>query len=278
MMGPSRGDDSKSENSDKTHADQSVTRFKVETITLQITAHKLNGKNYLQWSQSIKIVICGRRKFEYITGEAKALAPTDSTYKKVVGIYVLEAPVLHPMSEGLFNFVIGWTFMFAPLLFTDRRRDRYKGSLDVLWGLQMFLTNTFLIPYMAIRLNKTDSNYTQRKRSQLESVMTKGASVVGLSGGVVCLISVLWALFGRMDGNFGGIVERFEVLISYLGSERLAYAFIWDIGFYIVFQPWLIGDNLQNVEQRKVGMVKFLGFFPVVGLIAYLVCLTHDEL
>lgn len=136
----------------------------------------------------------------------------------------------------------------------------------------------FLIPYMAIRLNEADSDYTQRKRSQLESVMTKGASVVGLSGGVVCLISVLWALFGRMDGNFGGIAERFEVLISYLGSERLAYAFIWDIGFYIVFQPWLIGDNLQNVEQRKVGMVKYLRFVPVVGLIAYLVCLTPDEL
>ena len=46
------------------------------------------------------------------------------------------------MSEGLFNFVIGWTFMFAPLLFTDRKRDRYKGSLDVLWGFQMFLTNS----------------------------------------------------------------------------------------------------------------------------------------
>lgn len=46
------------------------------------------------------------------------------------------------MSEGLFNFVIGWTFMFAPLLFSDRKRDRYKGSLDLLWGLQMFLTNS----------------------------------------------------------------------------------------------------------------------------------------
>lgn len=34
--------------------------------------------------------------------------------------------------------------MFAPLLFTDHKRDRYKGSLDVLWGLQMFLTNSML--------------------------------------------------------------------------------------------------------------------------------------
>ncbi|XP_020409665.1 aluminum-activated malate transporter 4 isoform X2 [Prunus persica] len=156
------------------------------------------------------------------------------------------------MSEGLFNFVIGWTFMFAPLLFTDRKRDRYKGSLDVLWGFQMFLTNTFLIPYMAIRLNEAESDYTPSKRSQLGSVLTNGAPIVGLLGGVICLISALWALFGRMDGNFGSISDRWEFLISYLGSERLAYAFIWDIGLYTVFQPWLIGENLQNVQSSKI--------------------------
>ncbi|PON59540.1 Transmembrane protein [Parasponia andersonii] len=197
---------------------------------------------------------------------------------RVVGIHLLEAPVLHPMSEGLFNFVIGWTFMFAPLLFTDCKRDRYKGSLDVLWGLQMFLTNTFLIPYMAIRLNEADSDYTQTqsKRSQLGSVMTRSASVVGLSGGVVCLVSAIWALFGRMDGGFGGIAERWQFLISYLGSERLAYAFIWDICLYTIFQPWLIGENLQNVQQR-LGIINYLRFVPVVGLIAYLVSLNVDD-
>jgi hypothetical protein len=52
--------------------------------------------------------------------------------------------LLAQMAEGLFNFVIAWTLMFAPLLFTDSRRDRYKGSLDVLWSFQMFLTNSML--------------------------------------------------------------------------------------------------------------------------------------
>ncbi|XP_031262891.1 uncharacterized protein LOC116121085 [Pistacia vera] len=194
-----------------------------------------------------------------------------------VGIRLIDAPVLHPMSEGLFNFVIGWTFMFAPLLFTDRKRDRYKGSLDILWGLQMFLTNTFLIPYMAIRLNEADADYIQRKRSQLGSVMTNGGPIVGLVGGAVCLISVLWALYGRMDGNFGSITDRWDFLVSYLGSERLAYAFIWDIFLYIIFQPWLIGDNLQNIQTGKVGIVNYLRFVPVVGLIAYLLFLNLDE-
>ncbi|XP_021299670.1 uncharacterized protein LOC110428229 isoform X2 [Herrania umbratica] len=194
-----------------------------------------------------------------------------------VGIRLIDAPVLHPMSEGLFNFVIGWTLMFAPLLYTDCKRDRCKGSLDVLWGLQMFLTNTFLIPYMAIRLNEADADGPPSKRSPLGSVMTNGAPVVGLIGGAVCLLSAIWALFGRMDGDFGSITDRWQFLISYLGSERLAYAFIWDICFYIIFQPWLIGENLQNVQRSRVPLVNYLKFIPVVGLVAYLLFLELEE-
>ncbi|CDP00599.1 unnamed protein product [Coffea canephora] len=194
-----------------------------------------------------------------------------------VGVHTLEAPVLHPMSEGLFNFVIGWTLMFAPLLYTDWRRDRYGGSLDVLWGFQMFLTNTFLIPYMAIRLNKIGTEYNPRKTSQLGSIMTKGAPVVGLIGAAVCLLSTVWALYGRGDGSFGSVPERLEFLMSYLGSERLAYAFVWDICFYVIFQPWLIGDNLQNVQKDNVAVVRYLRYIPVVGLVAYCLCLIPDQ-
>ncbi|XP_042486176.1 uncharacterized protein LOC122066440 isoform X3 [Macadamia integrifolia] len=196
----------------------------------------------------------------------------------VEGVYILWLFLLPyaPTSEGLFNFVLGWTFMFAPLLFKDCKRDRYKGSLEVLWGLQMFLTNTFLIPYMAIRLNEVDAEYAPGKPSQMVSVMTNGATVVGLVGGVVCLVSILWSLFGRMDGDFGNVTERWDFLISYLGSERLAYAFIWDICLYIIFQPWLIGDNLQNVQQSKASKVSKLRFIPVVGLVAYLLSLDID--
>ncbi|XP_052199725.1 uncharacterized protein LOC127806455 [Diospyros lotus] len=194
-----------------------------------------------------------------------------------VGIHLIDAPVLHPMAEGLFNFVIGWTFMFAPLLFTDQKRDRYKGSLDVLWGFQMFLTNTFLIPYMAVRLNEADVQNSPSKQSQLGSLMANNAAFVGLIGGAVCLISTLWALFGRPEGNFGGLSDRWEFLTSYLGSERLAYAFIWDICLYMIFQPWLIGDNLQNVGKSKAGVVNYLRFVPVVGLVVFLLCLDLDE-
>ncbi|XP_027912938.1 uncharacterized protein LOC114172968 [Vigna unguiculata] len=198
-------------------------------------------------------------------------------FMNFVGIRLIDAPVLHPMAEGLFNFVIGWTFMFAPLLFTDKKKDRYKGSLDVLWGLQMFLTNTFLIPYMAIRLNDPVDETAPRKLSQFGSVMANGAPIVGVVGGCACLVSLLWTLYGRMDANFGGISDRWDYLVGYLGSERLAYAFIWDICLYMIFQPWLIGDNLQNVQENKVAVVKYLRYVPVIGLIAYLLCLEPKE-
>ncbi|KNA15249.1 hypothetical protein SOVF_099910 [Spinacia oleracea] len=193
-----------------------------------------------------------------------------------VGIHAIEAPVLHPMSEGLFNFVVAWTFMFAPLIYTDFKNGRYKGSLDVLWGLQMFLTNTFLIPYMAIRLNKADARDYPRKASQLGTMMIKGAPVVGLIGGAVCAISIMWALFGRMDGDFGSVSERWNFLLKYLGSERLAYAFIWDIVLYMIFQPWLIVENLANVAENRVVFVNYTRYVPVVGLLAYLLCLKGE--
>lgn len=130
---------------------------------------------------------------------------------------------------------------------------------------------------MAIRLNDADAKIIPRKTSRLGSILTKGAASVGLIGGGVCLISILWALFGRADGNFGSLSDRWEFLINYLGSERLAYAFVWDICLYIVFQPWLIGDNLQNVQKSKTSIVNYLRFVPVIGLVAYLLCLNLEE-
>uniref|UniRef100_A0A803N569 Uncharacterized protein n=1 Tax=Chenopodium quinoa TaxID=63459 RepID=A0A803N569_CHEQI len=40
--------------------------------------------------------------------------PLSSCIDRVVGIHAIEAPVLHLVSKGLSNFVVAWTFMFAP--------------------------------------------------------------------------------------------------------------------------------------------------------------------
>lgn len=49
--------------------------------SLQITTHKLNGRNYIQWTQSIKIVICGHGKLGYLTTELQAPNISDPSYK-----------------------------------------------------------------------------------------------------------------------------------------------------------------------------------------------------
>ncbi|RVW40091.1 Retrovirus-related Pol polyprotein from transposon RE1 [Vitis vinifera] len=41
-----------------------------DSSPILITRHKLNGHNYLQWSQSVLLFICGKGKDEYLTGEA----------------------------------------------------------------------------------------------------------------------------------------------------------------------------------------------------------------
>ena len=45
---------------------------------VQITNIKLNGDNFLRWSQSVRMYIRGRGKIGYLTGEKKAPAKEDS--------------------------------------------------------------------------------------------------------------------------------------------------------------------------------------------------------
>ncbi|XP_073016671.1 uncharacterized protein [Primulina eburnea] len=51
------------------------------STTIQITVHRLNGQNFLEWSQSVKLAIDGRGKLGYLTGEAAKPDETESTYK-----------------------------------------------------------------------------------------------------------------------------------------------------------------------------------------------------
>lgn len=203
----------------------------------------------------------------------------------VFGLHLLESPVVNPTVEGLFNLVMGWTVMFAPLLFTDQKRKHYRGSLVLLWAVQMFLTNTVLIPYMAIRLNCERKRQTacvetrsiKMNRSGVQALMTSNAGVVGVIGGIVGLISGWWFFFGRSNNDFGNFFDRWTFFLVYLSSDRPGYAFVWDLCLYSIFQPWLIGSNLSNVEDDKVEVVRFLRFVPYLGLAVYLWCLSRKE-
>ena len=51
-----------------------------ESHFVQITTIRLNGDNFLRWSQSIQMYIKGRGKMGYLMGEKKALVVDDPNY------------------------------------------------------------------------------------------------------------------------------------------------------------------------------------------------------
>ena len=51
-----------------------------DSHSVQITNIKLNGDNFLRWSQSIRMYIRGRGKIGYLTGEKQEPAKEDPSY------------------------------------------------------------------------------------------------------------------------------------------------------------------------------------------------------
>ncbi|KAL2486777.1 Retrotransposon gag protein [Abeliophyllum distichum] len=51
-----------------------------ESSPIQITPYKLNGKNFLQWSRSIQMIIRGRGKIGFFDGSIKRPDSTDPSY------------------------------------------------------------------------------------------------------------------------------------------------------------------------------------------------------
>lgn len=47
----------------------SVIPLSIGSYSLQITQHKLNGRNFQEWFQSVKLVIKGKGKFGYLSGD-----------------------------------------------------------------------------------------------------------------------------------------------------------------------------------------------------------------
>lgn len=51
------------------------------TLPPSITCHKLNGRNFLSWSQSVLLFICGRGKDDHLTGKAACSDSNDQKFK-----------------------------------------------------------------------------------------------------------------------------------------------------------------------------------------------------
>jgi hypothetical protein len=124
----------------------------------------------------------------------------------------------------------------------------------------------FLIPYMAIRLNKSPKMQQLQEPSGLQRAFTNGARAVAVTGAAVGLLSIVWFIIGRPTEGYGDLAERWMDTVS---KDRPTYAFLWDLCCYSVFQPWLIGDNLHNIRTESKELIGKFRFVPYVGLVAY---------
>ena len=64
-----------------TEASSSNHNRGTEGSFLSVIGHKLNRHNYLQWSQSVMMFICGRGKDKYLTSAAVQPKKEDPKYK-----------------------------------------------------------------------------------------------------------------------------------------------------------------------------------------------------
>ncbi|OIT22055.1 hypothetical protein A4A49_57188 [Nicotiana attenuata] len=54
-------------------------------MSFQLTSHRLNGKNYLEWAQSVKFAIYGRGKLRHLAEKTKKLEVGDSKMNALIG-------------------------------------------------------------------------------------------------------------------------------------------------------------------------------------------------
>ncbi len=174
-----------------------------------------------------------------------------------VGISVMAAPTVHPVTEALFNLSEAWMFMFLPLLLADRRGQHLPQRL--LWGLSMFLTNTFLGPYMALRtMQPLETGPDTSPELPLWN------RILGWIGLVVSLIAIPWFLVARPE--FGDVSARFQYMGELLRSDRLTLAFCIDLTLFALFQIILLGA-VEPINSSK----RWLRFIPGWGLALWLI-------
>ncbi|MDJ0726181.1 MAG: nuclear transport factor 2 family protein [Prochloraceae cyanobacterium] len=171
-----------------------------------------------------------------------------------IGIKLMEAPEIHPVSQGFFNFAEAWIFMFLPLILADRRGDKLPKI--PIWGMAMFLTNVFLTPYMALRAAQPIPETEANKQKDIL------ARVFGWIGLIVGIISIWWFCFAG-GPEFGNLTTRMQYFVTQLSSDRVTIAFSIDLILFYIFQIVLMGSVVEKMS--------WLRFVPFWGLIGWLI-------
>lgn len=77
---------------------------------ISITSHKLNGNNFLQWSQSVKLFIRGRGKFGYLSGTTTKPAEEDEEFER----WEAENSMIMSWLINSMDPSVGRTYLFLP--------------------------------------------------------------------------------------------------------------------------------------------------------------------
>lgn len=164
-------------------------------------------------------------------------------------LFNISAPVVHPAAEAFFNFSEAWIFMFLPLMLLDRRGQNLPRV--ALWGAAMFLTNVFLLPYMAQRL-------VQPEVSKEAPQKGKVARIFGAVGLVVGMGAIAWLCLARPE--FGSLADRGQYFWQKLTTDRVTIAFCVDLLLFWIFQIWLMGAVIpKDSKEQSLRLVPFWG-------------------
>ncbi|WKA05071.1 hypothetical protein VitviT2T_023056 [Vitis vinifera] len=78
---------------------------------LHLAIEKLNGKNCKEWAQAIKLIIDGKGKLGFLTGETQRPSPTDAVASQK---WQSENSFITSCSINSMKPAIGKTYMFLP--------------------------------------------------------------------------------------------------------------------------------------------------------------------
>lgn len=122
-----------------------------------------------------------------------------------------------------------------------------------------FLTNAFMVPYMALRERLPRSTLREMPKEQPKP-LPSFSRLFGIISLVISAVSVYWVFQGRPD--FGGFDARVGFAVEQFNGNRAFWAFVLDLGLYSVWQALLMAD---------CGAPKKYRYVPFFGLAAWLV-------
>ena len=178
------------------------------------------------------------------------------------------APVVHPVLESVFNFVLAYAALFVGFVIDGRASYGNQNRMPpYLFGMQL-LTNALYLPYLVTREAESDKR-PQTYLLPLSLIETIGESkVTPIVLALIGVLSIGWGWIGRPE--FGDISQRIDSFKSLLLGDRLTFAFLVDVLYFGLFQGWLIDDDARRREfndELAAALAKYLPFF---GLVYYL--------